>query len=240
MNSLKTLIVTIALSLSATAAYAEDDMGRDDFMNSANPQKRINKILKRFDTNNDKQITLEEARAVKQARFKKFDANQDGRLTMEEWQQGKEKLRAQRIQKRFAKRDANQDGIISLQEWQAKPSRNPRRQAMRFAQIDVNRDGHVSKQEFTAFANNRRMRRGQSMGQQTQATMPPGQRRGQNRGGFMRMDQNRDNTLSVQEFSHHVPLFKRFDRNRDQILTLDELGQPRHPSMGRGTGGAPR
>lgn len=110
------------------------------------------KMIERFDTDGDGQITEAEVEALKAEKFAEADANGDGGLTMAEIEAYKEAERAKRIEARkqamFERRDTDGNGVISIDEFET-------RGTPMFDHVDANDDGVISVEEIEAMKEKR-------------------------------------------------------------------------------------
>jgi Ca2+-binding EF-hand superfamily protein len=149
-----------------------------------------------MDQNGDGVITRAEWRGGAQA-FNQADWNNDGRLSGDEVRVGLDRPNAQTTPDtamRFAEMDQNRDGIISRAEW--------RGNAQSFDQHDWNSDGRLSGEEVRVGARPRY--------EWTETV-------------FRRLDRNRDNYLSGNEWRYEPDDFVQVDRNRDDRISLAEF-----------------
>ncbi len=144
MKKIIILSSAIALSLAANVTVAQpgswgDGQGATNGdqaqMRPDRRQARIDRIMKRFDVNQDEQITLDEVQSVRIARFNKMDVDGNGLLNSEELESFRAKMREE------SQNDATQN-------------RRGRGQGMgkgnRLKRLDSNGDGQISVSEFTA------------------------------------------------------------------------------------------
>ena len=200
MKKIVTLSSAIALALTVSTTIAAPNMG--------------NKLVEKFDVNQDGEITKAEVLQVHGERFATADADGDGFLTSDEMAVAREQRRQERMEARFAELDTNENGSLSLEEFQAgMPSARYReeRKEAHFAEWDTNGDGALSLEEV-------------------QAGMPSAQHRGR-RGGdpenrLARLDENDDGQLSDAEMSTHLlQMFERLDTDGDDVISEEEMNQ---------------
>ena len=126
------------------------EYGRQRFRNRGSSFSR-----RRYDTNEDGKISLEESLSRSEARFVRLDDNEDGSLTRDEyvtsrfsrssnsaWFQRRQQARAER----FTEIDLDGDEVLSKQEYL-----DPAEQ--RFATRDTNGDGFLTSDEFRSRRN---------------------------------------------------------------------------------------
>ena len=100
--------------------------------------------LARADANRDGTVSLEEIKAVREARFTEFDRNKDGIVDAEEIETVVRE-RVERGTKRIVRRfDKDRDGAITREEFN-------RFAEERFTWLDLNDDGQVTKDEMPRF-----------------------------------------------------------------------------------------
>ena len=163
----KTLILgAVAASLALTGFVAPTFAARQ----KPTPEQRAEWTIKRFDTNADSKVSLDEVHARTAEAFKAFDADGNGQVTREEikaqrkahgqaWRAAKEKTGADKTaamdklketrpamlpgvrQKGFKRADTDKNGSLSLTEVTA------RADAM-FKRRDTNGDGVIDAADF--------------------------------------------------------------------------------------------
>jgi len=163
----KTLILgAVAASLALTGFVAPTFAARQ----KPTPEQRAEWTIKRFDTNADSKVSLDEVHARTAEAFKAFDADGNGQVTREEikaqrkahgqeWRAAKEKAGADKSaameklrearpmlpgirHKGFKRADTDKSGSLSLTEVTA------RADAM-FKRRDTNGDGIIDASDFT-------------------------------------------------------------------------------------------
>jgi len=218
MKTITTLSSAIALSLMMGTAVATD---------------RANRLLEKFDVNQDGSISGDEVQFVLTEKFTTADADGDGLLTQDEMSTAHEQRHQERAAKRFVVLDTDKNGSLSTEEFQAgKPpggkhgcgpkrkfsrhetsTTHQERAAERFAKLDTDGNGSLSVEEFQA------------------GKKPPMSPFGGKRGGgseqmFSRLDLDGDDKLSSLEIN--TPLlekFERLDTNQNGVLSAEELSQ---------------
>lgn len=170
------------------------------------------KLMQRFDSNQDGQITLDEVQAQRDMLFSQVDINSDSRLSLEEFAQ----LSQIRKKTRFNKIDTNDDASISLEEIITdrqnrldEPLKKSLSQRLeqRFEGADTNGDYVLNFEEFTNFSK-------PSKTLHTQNRMAA---------RFTQLDNDQNGLISRFEFISNVRLFDRFDCNEDGFLSQEEL-----------------
>lgn len=216
---MKTLTVVLALGLSSVA-FAVDTLNPP--MMGAQGMQRGQRLLQKFDLNQDGIITREEAQQVRQQNFQQADADNNGAVTVAEWQIAQTQRRAERMAQRFTGLDTDNNGTISEAEFLA-GGKNPQgrglKRANMFQHIDSNGDKQISKEELQA-------RQGER-----QAQMQAKKNRG---GKFFQLDSNNDGQVTLAELNAQLPLFDRLDTNKDGKIDAAEIQQMRGQGQGRG------
>ena len=115
------------------------------------------KLIERFDTDGDGQVTRQEFDDAHAANFADADANGDGRVTLEEFTAYRERRRAERMEAMFQRFDANGDGAVSVEEFGPNATN-------RFDALDQNADGVVTQQEVAQAMWKHRGRKGHKGG----------------------------------------------------------------------------
>lgn len=173
---------------------------------------KTQKLLTRFDSNQDGQISVSEMKNVKIGIFNEADQNDDSQLTETELNSMRQMNQQKKIEAKFAALDNNNDGVVTLAEMLS--GKKGRRAEARFNQIDSNSDGKVTLTELSAAAAGRSAQRSEKM--------------------WARLDSNQDGVVSQAEFIEHNTLFNRVDRDSDGIITAEELKQHGCKKMGAG------
>lgn len=204
----KILVAAVLLSLSATAAFAQDT------------QQRERPARMHLDANGDG--VIDRAEAAKHPRlarhFDRLDRNGDGRLDAAERQQWKGKHRGPRHGMRGGpeRLDTDGDGRLSREEVAAaKTGRHGGNRLLEhFDAIDANNDGYIVRSELRAWHERQRPQREAEMRQRFDER-------------FAAADLNGDGKLSRVEVTEKMPhLVERFawlDDNRDGFLSREEL-----------------
>lgn len=264
MKTITMLSVAIATSLATHLAFATPatgDMPTGDCMAGvpatdgmmaggkghgkkdkvAKRQAKIAEILAKFDTNQDGQITQDEAEAKRAEKFKehadkvleRFDLSQDGQITLDEVQA----IHAER----FTEIDTDANGFLSFEEFQ-KGAPRPPKPPMGEGGAPDDMEGpppmgpHGGPDEMGGPRKGPKGERQPGMGggcvpattattgQGTQATGKVGkeQRRQEH---FSSMDSDGDGQVSKTEFMADLPLFDKFDCDNNGVITQDDLVQ---------------
>jgi len=192
MKRFTTLSTVLALTMMTTTAFAQ-----------GNPDK----LLERFDLNEDGQIGLDEVQLVHSELFSSADSDGDGFLTVEELQAAKAAEQQERLAQHFDELDSDADGVLTEAEM---PTQGSGRKAG-ITHLDSDGDGVVTLEEFQAVPRGR------------PHSLP-----------LDRLDNDGDGMISEAEFINNVPLFERLDTDEDGVITAEELAaQPKPPKRGR-------
>lgn len=183
--------------------------------NSTKRQARVEKILAKFDTNQDGQITLDEVQTSMAEKFAqhaeniltKFDTNQDGQITLDEVQANHAD--------RFTEIDTDGNGFLSVEEFKngaPRPSSPPK--------DGMGPEGAPDDMPPPPPP----MGEGQpGMG----GCMPGGAigdpREQHRQRHFNRVDSDGDGQISSAEFMANIPLFDKFDCDENGVITQDDL-----------------
>ncbi len=234
MKTIVTLSTAIALTLSANVTLAKGfGFGAGYASDTDRQEARINRLMTRFDINQDGQITLKEVQSQRTADFQEMDADQNGGVSLEEFEayttQRWEERRQQRLDEGFNAADTDGDGVLSQAEFvAAAPSKKQPPQADSAEQNDqdamaeTRRGKRPSRNQANGAG-----RQGGMMGARGQGGMGAGRQGNGNRltRHFNRLDNNGDGQISLDELTANVPLFDKFDANNDGVITKDELSQ---------------
>ncbi|MFW5868104.1 MAG: EF-hand domain-containing protein [Armatimonadota bacterium] len=178
------------------------------------PTERWQKMLERFDANEDGKISAEEFQgAEKVLRF--LDANNDGEVTEDEAMQAGNRRGerapidpAERWNRLIDNCDANEDGMISQEEW---PGR-----AEKFEELDRDGDGQLVQDEMP------KPRQGAERGDRAGGAIGP---------EFLkRHDADGDGKISREEWPLAPEMFDQYDPDGDAFITegdLEHLGNRR-------------
>ncbi|MGH8104611.1 MAG: EF-hand domain-containing protein [bacterium] len=182
-------------------------------------------FLGKFDTNGDKQVTMDEWHAGWNGIFKQANTSGDIFIDKAEAKAAGDKWRAQfgfgggpgnlSPREKFKAMDSNGDAKISKDEWKGPPEI--------FARFDKNGDGSITPDELPAGG--------------------PGGKGGEGAGPgekLKQMDTNGDGKISKDEWKGPPQMFDRLDANHDGNLSQDELQAARDktPKGGEGKGTA--
>ncbi len=168
------------------------------------------KLLTRFDSNQDGQISKSEVEEVKTGFFNKADQNADGQLTKEEFSTLHDENQQAQMEAKFAALDSNNDGSLSLAEMMK--GKTGARAEARFNRVDSNGDGQVTLEEMAAMGAAR------------------GEKQVDNQ--FTRLDTDKDGVVSQAEFLSGDKFFERADSNSDGVVSSEELQQQGCKRMG--------
>lgn len=138
MKTIITLSAAIALSLTTHMNVAfGGGWGANHGDRAQMRQARIEKILARFDANQDGQITQEEVQKVRIDHFTQMDTDGNDLVSLEEF----ESFKAAKQQERQAQKDGKQCNRKHGRKWDA---------GSHFAHLDMSGDNQLSIEEFTA------------------------------------------------------------------------------------------
>ena len=198
-------------------------------------------FLKKFDFNQDGQISQDEFLAGSQTRFTDLDANGDSIIIEDEFQSGIQSRHGKRRHHKGKDRshgalikaaDTNQDQTISIEEWNIfvenmevddngsvilgqrhRENAGPPRGL--FAELDVNQNGIFEKDEFAGLF---QLLDKNGDGMLTIQEMPCGKKsKGRNRGGWITTsDSNKDRVITSEEWA----LFLSQHQNEDGSIDL--------------------
>lgn len=130
-------IALFALALS-TVAFGQDQQNSQNSDGNRKGRQQAGKRagkLKKFDANQDGQITRDEWKG-QEDNFQKLDSNSDGIISREEMAAGRRQFGKQRMKQM----DADRDRQISRNEWSGDPEL--------FNRLDRNNDGVISGREL--------------------------------------------------------------------------------------------
>lgn len=215
MKTIITLSSAIALSLSAHASFAGYDNGMGFGPNAkdgerserqqARIEKRVAKMMTRFDTNKDGQITLDEVQAMRQARFQKMDADGNGGVSLAEFKAAKANKKQPPRRSQADERGSQNEGQGRQNAQDEEGARRGQRQGGPNSQDQDN--GWMGKRNLGPKGQCNKSRK---KGKRLEAR-------------FNRLDNDKNGQISLAEFTAKVPLFKKFDTNNDGVITKEEL-----------------
>lgn len=140
MKTIITLSAAIALSLATNMSVAFGGgwgQGAGNGNRAQMRQARVERILERFDANQDDQITLDEVQALRVEHFNQMDADGNGLASFEEFEvfvtQKKQERQNENAQNRRGRKYCGQRDVGS-----------------NFANMDLSGDDQLSLDEFTA------------------------------------------------------------------------------------------
>jgi Ca2+-binding EF-hand superfamily protein len=202
------LSAVMTLGLVTAPVYAEKD-----------PQAKVGKLMQKFDTNQDGQITQEEAAAVRTEFFTGADTNKDGALNLDEYKIAKEKKQEKRFNEYFVKMDVDKNGSLSLEEFlnarkdRMKNITDPESELKnRFTKMDVDNNAALTAQELME---------GKKKGICTSGKEDKYDDNPEK--SFAQKDADGNGSVSKAEFDAGDKMFGKFDGNKDGIITKDEI-----------------
>lgn len=157
------VVAALALTLPATMAFAKG--GHDGHRGPRGGDIAFEEL----DLNGDGQLTMEEMKNHRKARFAKADSNGDGELSAAELEAAATARHKKRVARMISKLDTDGNGTLSEAEMEAgKEGRHGGKRAEKrearaermFERADENGDGVLSKAEFDAAKAKRMERRG--------------------------------------------------------------------------------
>ena len=232
MKNLATLSAAIALVLGVNShVFAADTTATTTTTAAATAraQTMLASLLKRFDLNNDGQITLDEVQAVRDAAFTKADTNSNAYLSTDELTALHTAEHQARAAEMFTTLDSNSDSKLSAAKLAAgspHPVVDATRAQAHFTALDTDADGFVSLAELQAGVppqGGHGGHRGGGQGHLAQSQGGHGRHRGGEQGHRAQLDTDSDGKISRTEYVSNVPLFDKFDTNSDGIITADEI-----------------
>jgi hypothetical protein len=132
MKTIVTLSTAIALSLAANVTLAKGcgfGFGAGYASDTDRQEARIDRLMTRFDIDQDGQITLGEVQSQRVAHFQEMDADQNKLVSQEEFEayttQKREERRQQRLDEAFNAADTDGDGVLSQAEFVAAAPKKP-------------------------------------------------------------------------------------------------------------------
>jgi Ca2+-binding EF-hand superfamily protein len=208
------LILGSSLAVAGSAfAGADCDKSGDGTANRAGHGRGAR--FSQIDGNKDGKISLVELTSSRETWLTEVDANKDGVATREEIRATFESGRQERMQKMFSRDDANKDGRLGRDE-----TRMP---SAWFEKADVDKDGALTLTELTDARKNKN-----AGGKHAGAA-----------GKGHRLDVNGDGKVERQELRDAAAAqFTRLDQNKDGSLTGDEFSAGHGKRHGRHRRGA--
>jgi hypothetical protein len=192
----KTILATLAAALIAsTAATAFAAQGQGDGARHGGP--RIERLMERFDANQDGAVMLDEVSAQRLAMFESADSDNSGSLSQDELKAFGDMRKEMRNQNREERRAEGKD------------------------MKDGDRDGKMGKhgeRDGRMASKHDGKRHGEGKGR--------GEGRGEGRGGpgMERLDADKNGEISVEEFTAlDTKMFDRFDRNGDKKIDVTDF-----------------
>lgn len=206
---------SVAVAASAFAGVALAGPGCDKGGEKAGRGAHFDPI----DSNKDGKLSLAELTALRLSWLAKVDANKDGVATRAELDASRDAARKEHQQARFARDDANKDGRLTRDE-----TRMP---SAWFESADANKDGALTLAELTQARE--RAHADKRAGKTAKHAARKSKGKGKSRGLFF--DQNGDGKVDSEELRQSAAhQFAKLDQNKDGSLTRDEF----RPHRGHG------
>jgi Ca2+-binding EF-hand superfamily protein len=195
------LIVGSGLAIAGSAFAAAAAAGAGGDCDKAGGKGRgAAEHFSQIDTNEDGKISLAELTAARETWLTKVDTNKDGVATPAELEAAFQAGRVAHLQKRFEREDINKNGQLERAE-----TRMP---SAWFERADANGDGALTLAELSA----------------AKKTAGAPQHDGARAGKGLRFDRNGDGKVDREELrSMAAEQFARLDQNKDGSLTSDEF-----------------
>lgn len=145
-----TLILgAVAASIALTGFVAPTFAARQ----KPTPEQRAEWMIKRFDTNNDSKISLDEVNAKTAEAFKSFDADGNGQVTRDEIKAKRTAFREARREWRAAKDKTGDEKTAAMEKLkEMRPAMLPGMRPKAFKSVDTDKNGSLSLAEVTARA----------------------------------------------------------------------------------------
>lgn len=212
------LSTAVILALSCNLVVAAPDSstpGEGTMPSHPHHAPPFEKLLEKFDVNQDGAISQDEVQSVHQVLFKAGDTNTDGFLTTEELDAVHAKERETHLTEKFAELDINGDGGISAEEASAETASGHGRHR-HLTEMDANGDGLVTLEEMKTALQAQEANKAERHQQMQEKK-------------FSRLDNDGDGLISLAEFTTNLPIFDHLDANGNGIITADEAAtqQPR-------------
>lgn len=206
------LSFNLANAVTTTTTESVDTLPPPHHCHHAPP---FEKLLERFDVNQDGSLTQDEVQSVQQGFFKTADIDADGFLSADELEAAHVQERAAHIADKFAELDNNGDGGIKADELTNTEGPN-RHLARNFAEVDSNGDGSITLEEMKASI----------QAKEAEVANCREQKKAQK---FTKLDIDSDGKISLTEFLADLPMFNDLDTNEDGIITADEAAVAKQP-----------
>lgn len=201
------LSAVMTVGLATAPVYAEKD-----------PQVKVEKLMSKFDTNKDGQITQEEAAAVRTEFFTEADTNKDGALNLDEYKIAKEKKREKRFNEYFVKMDVDKSGDLNLTEFlnarkdHVKKVADPESELKdRFTKMDTDNNASLTVQEVMEGKKKGICKAGKEYDDEDLAK------------SFAKKDADGNGSVSKAEFDVSDKMFEKIDNNKDGTITKEEI-----------------
>lgn len=137
-------LIGVGVLVTTDTGFARDHKhgarGGDAMSGERGGHRRGMRLMQRFDTNGDLQITQDEIDSVQATRFALGDSNADNVVTLDEFQVIWMQDNRQRMVDRFQALDDNGDGRVTVEEFNERAS-------MLIAVMDRNGDGVLSRED---------------------------------------------------------------------------------------------
>jgi len=193
-------------------------------------------FIKKYDQNNDGQISLAEFNQQLNASFSRIDSDGNGRFDKAEFLQYSEQKKAEYKKKKMArhadakqryfnKLDKNSDGVIAQSEYMdVAINKAKEKAAKRFAELDShNSDGNISQAEFMQGKRNKKAHK--KHGDDTKKHRAVGKKHNADK-MFSRMDSDNNGEVTPKENRQsRIKWFNKLDADNNGLVNADELKQ---------------